>query len=64
MHDNQDLTLARVIRVLEERLRPAVHSHPHPLELAAYRVGGEPIPVAEGLAADYRTEPRGVVGFG
>lgn len=54
MHDNQDLTLARVIRVLEERLRPAVHSHPHPLELAAYRVGGEPIPVAEGLAADYR----------
>ncbi len=54
MHENQDRTLARVARVLEERLRPAVHSHPHSLELAAYRVNGEPIPVAEGLAAGYR----------
>lgn len=53
MHDNQDLTLARAARVLEERLRPAIHSHPHPLALAAHRVGGEPIPVASGLAADY-----------
>ena len=53
MHDNQDLTLARVARVLEERLRPAIHSHPHPLALAAHRVGGEPVPVASGLAADY-----------
>lgn len=53
MHNNQDLTLARVARVLEERLRPAIHSHPHPLALAAHRVGGEPIAVASGLAADY-----------
>ncbi|MFT4217834.1 MAG: glycoside hydrolase family 38 C-terminal domain-containing protein [Micropruina sp.] len=53
MHDNQDLTLARVARVLDERLRPATHSHPRPLTLAAHRVGGEPIPVADGLAAEY-----------
>ncbi len=54
MHDNQDLTLARVARVLEERLRPAIHSRPHPLALAAHRVGGEPIAVAAGLAAAYQ----------
>ena len=53
MHNNQDLTLARVLRVLEERLRPAIHSRPHPLTLAAHRVGGEPIAVADALAADY-----------
>ncbi len=58
MHNNQDLTLARVIRVLEERLRPAIHSRPHPLMLAAHRVGGEPIAVAAGLAAEYApTQP-------
>ncbi len=53
MHDNQDLTLARVTRVLEERLRPAIHSWPRPLTLAAHRVGGEPVPVAYGVAAGY-----------
>ncbi|MFT4293945.1 MAG: glycoside hydrolase family 38 C-terminal domain-containing protein [Micropruina sp.] len=53
MHNNQDLSLARANRVLTERLRPAIHSHPQPLALAAHRVGGEPIPVADGLAAEY-----------
>jgi alpha-mannosidase len=59
MHDNQDLTLARATRVLAERLRPAIHSSPHPLSLEAYRVGGEPVPVADGLAADYSPCPVG-----
>ncbi|WP_354002772.1 hypothetical protein [Microbacterium elymi] len=53
MHDHQTLTIARARRVLEERLRPAIHSDPHPLELAAHVVGGEPIPVAEGLSGPF-----------
>ncbi|MFT3798357.1 alpha-mannosidase [Microbacterium sp.] len=53
MHDSQQLTIGRATRVLEERIRPAVHSQPHPLALEAFRVGGEPIAVAEGLSADY-----------
>ncbi len=59
MHDNHDLTVARVTRVLQERLRPAIHSHPHPLAIAAHRVGGEPVPVAEGLAAEYEPTSAG-----
>ncbi|MDR2931001.1 MAG: glycosyl hydrolase-related protein [Propionibacteriaceae bacterium] len=58
MHDYADLTLARAHRTLEERLRPAIHSHPHPLMIHAYRVGGEPIPVAQALQATY--EPAAV----
>ncbi|MFC4334213.1 alpha-mannosidase [Salininema proteolyticum] len=53
MHDNQDLTIGRITRVLAERLRPAVYSDPHPLQIAAHVVDGEPIPVAQGLEADY-----------
>ncbi|MEZ5086436.1 MAG: glycoside hydrolase family 38 C-terminal domain-containing protein [Tessaracoccus sp.] len=54
MHENQSLTVGRVTRVLAERLRPAIYSDPHPLELAAHVVDGEPIPVADGLAAEYQ----------
>ena len=53
MHENQTLTIGRVKRVLDERLRPAVYSDPHPLSIASHVVDGEPIPVSEGLAADY-----------
>lgn len=53
MHDEQALTLGRVSRVLEERLRPAIYSDPRPLEIARHVVDGEPIAVADGLAADY-----------
>ena len=58
MHENQNLTFGRVARVLEERLRPAIYSQPHPLDIASHAVGGEPIPVEDGLAAVY--EPIGV----
>ncbi|MFT4217554.1 MAG: glycoside hydrolase family 38 C-terminal domain-containing protein [Micropruina sp.] len=54
MHDNLDLMLYRARRVLAERLRPAIHSTGHPLQVASFRVNGEPIPVADGLAASYR----------
>lgn len=53
MHTNQALTIGRVTRVLDERLRPAIYSDPQPVEIAEHVVGGEPIPVADGLAADY-----------
>lgn len=53
MHENQTLTFGRVTRVLEERLRPAIHSQPHPLEIASHTVGGEPIAVEAGIAAEY-----------
>ncbi|WP_417563445.1 alpha-mannosidase [Microbacterium sp.] len=56
---DQKLTIDRATRVLEERLRPAIHSDPHPLELGAHRVGGEPIPVAEGLAGPFAPTPVG-----
>ncbi|MGV1005786.1 MAG: alpha-mannosidase [Candidatus Nanopelagicales bacterium] len=54
MHENQALSIGRVTRVLGERIRPAIHSSPHALEVASHRVGGEPIPVREGLAAEYQ----------
>ncbi len=53
MHEFQDLTFGRVRRVLEERIRPAIHSRPRPVSIAAHRVSGEPVPVADGLSADY-----------
>ena len=59
MHAEQSLTIGRATRVLEERLRPAIHSQPHALELAAHAVGGEPIPVAEGLAGPFAPMPVG-----
>ncbi|MFT3861027.1 alpha-mannosidase [Micropruina sp.] len=59
MHDNLDLMLYRARRVLAERLRPAVHSPGQRLEVASFRVNGEPIPVAQALAADYRPSTVG-----
>ena len=59
MHAEQSLTIGRATRVLEERLRPAIHSRPHALELAAHVVGGEPIPVAEGLDGPFAPMPVG-----
>ena len=53
MHEFEAVSLGRAHRVLEERLRPAIHSARTPLRVAAHVVDGEPIPVAAGLAADY-----------
>jgi alpha-mannosidase len=59
MHDDRVLTEQRLERVLRERIRPAVHgavvtSDAVPLEVAAWHVPGEPVPPAEGLAAEYQ----------
>ncbi|MGW0732565.1 alpha-mannosidase [Streptomyces sp. NPDC002851] len=55
MHDDRALVEARLKRVLDERIRPAVYPESVPLTVAAWTAPGEPVPVAEGLAA--RHEP-------
>jgi alpha-mannosidase len=59
MHDDTSLTVGRVKRVLEERIRPAIHSASVPLDVEIHELPGEPIAPAEGLALDYAP---GVVG--
>ncbi|MFJ8858860.1 alpha-mannosidase [Streptomyces sp. NPDC102451] len=50
MHDDRTLVEARLKRVLDERIRPAVHPESVPLDVAVWNAPGEPVPVAEGLA--------------
>ena len=50
MHDDRSLVEARLKRVLEERIRPAVYPESVPLEVAVWHAPDEPVPVAEGLA--------------
>jgi alpha-mannosidase len=54
MHEDRVLVERRLDRVLSERIRPAVHADRVPLELAVWRVPGEPAPVADALAASYQ----------
>ncbi|WP_030878251.1 alpha-mannosidase [Streptomyces sp. NRRL S-1868] len=51
MHDDRTLVEARLKRVLDERIRPALYPVSVPLEITAWQAPGEPVPVAEGLAA-------------
>ncbi|MCG6495489.1 glycoside hydrolase family 38 C-terminal domain-containing protein [Kitasatospora sp. A2-31] len=51
MHDDRSLVESRLKRVLDERIRPAVHPESVPLEVSIWTAPGEPVPVAEGLAA-------------
>ncbi|WP_431893813.1 alpha-mannosidase [Nonomuraea sp. bgisy101] len=51
MHDDRELVEARLKRVLDERIRPAVYPESVPLEVAVWHAPGEPVPVAEGLSA-------------
>ncbi|MGW9085208.1 alpha-mannosidase [Streptomyces yangpuensis] len=53
MHDDRSITEHRLRRVLHERIKPAVHSSPLPLTVERWDAPGEPVPVAEGLAAPY-----------
>ncbi|WP_188196971.1 alpha-mannosidase [Nonomuraea sp. SYSU D8015] len=53
MHDDRQLVEKRVARVLRERVAPAVYAASVPLELAAWHVPDEPVPVEEALAASY-----------
>ncbi|GAA2447356.1 alpha-mannosidase [Streptomyces mauvecolor] len=51
MHDDRGLVEARLKRVLDERIRPAVYPESVPLDVAVWNAPGEPVPVEEGLAA-------------
>ncbi|PRX97073.1 alpha-mannosidase [Allonocardiopsis opalescens] len=53
MHDDRRLIEERVERVLRERIRPAVHRAVAPFGIEVWHAPGEPVPVAEALAADY-----------
>ncbi|WP_432561229.1 alpha-mannosidase [Kineococcus sp. SYSU DK003] len=53
MHDQRQAVEARLGRVVAQRIAPAVHSSPVPLEVAAWHAPGEPVPVADGLTAPY-----------
>ncbi|MFD5414268.1 alpha-mannosidase [Streptomyces nojiriensis] len=53
MHDDRSITEHRLRRVLKERVKPAVHSRAVPLTVERWEAPGEPVPVAEGLAAHY-----------
>ncbi|MEU5418042.1 glycoside hydrolase family 38 C-terminal domain-containing protein [Streptomyces sp. NPDC020667] len=52
MHNDRSITEARLKRVLDERIRPAVHPESVPLAVSVWNAPGEPVPVAEGLAAE------------
>ncbi|MEV7278737.1 glycoside hydrolase family 38 C-terminal domain-containing protein [Streptomyces sp. NPDC093111] len=54
MHDDRGLVEARLKRVLDERIRPAVHPVSVPMRIGVWEAPGEPVPVAEGLAAEPR----------
>ncbi|GAA2313907.1 glycosyl hydrolase-related protein [Streptomyces kunmingensis] len=54
MHDDRALIEARLRRVLDERIRPAVYPLRHPLTVTVWTAPDEPVPVAEGLAAPAR----------
>ncbi|MBB4893239.1 alpha-mannosidase [Streptomyces olivoverticillatus] len=51
MHNDRTITEARLKRVLDERIRPAVYPESVPLDVTVWHAPGEPVPVAEGLAA-------------
>ncbi|MET9912460.1 glycoside hydrolase family 38 C-terminal domain-containing protein [Streptomyces sp. NPDC006476] len=53
MHDDRSLIETRLAQALEDRIRPCVHPRSVPLEVQAWSAPGEPVPVAEGLAAPY-----------
>ncbi|MGW1074142.1 alpha-mannosidase [Streptomyces sp. NPDC002537] len=52
MHNDRSITEARLKRVLDERVRPAVYPESVPLAVSVWNAPGEPVPVAEGLAAE------------
>lgn len=54
MHDDRVQVELRLTRLLEERVRPAVHARKVPLTVRVWHVPGEPAPVAQALAAPYR----------
>jgi alpha-mannosidase len=59
MHDDRLRVEQRVERILRERVRPARYAATAPLAVAAWVVSGEPVPVADAVAATYEPMPLG-----
>ncbi|GAA2677795.1 MULTISPECIES: glycoside hydrolase family 38 C-terminal domain-containing protein [Actinosynnema] len=59
MHDDRLLVERRLARVLDERIRPAVHDERRPLAVERWHAGSAPVPVAAALAADYEPTATG-----
>ncbi|MCA1220427.1 alpha-mannosidase [Streptomyces sp. 8L] len=53
MHDDRRIIEARISKLLDRTVRPALYSAARPLTLDAWHVDGEPVPVADALAASY-----------
>ena len=59
MHDDHLVAEGRLARALRERVRPALYSASLPLDVCAWHVDGEPVPVGQALAARYEAFPLG-----
>ncbi|MFC0431587.1 glycoside hydrolase family 38 C-terminal domain-containing protein [Kutzneria buriramensis] len=53
MHDDRSLLDERLTRTVRQRIRPEVYGAAVPLRLEVWAAPGEPVPVAEALAAEY-----------
>lgn len=53
MHQNTQLTLDRARRVLEERIRPAIHAAKVPFTVTAVQLPGEPEPAQQASQRDH-----------
>ena len=53
MHDDRGIIEERITRVLDHRLRPAIHRASIPLSVEAWQAPGEPVEIAEALGASY-----------
>ena len=63
MHDNRRQVEERVERVLRERIRPAVYAATVPMDVEAWHVPDEPVPVQDALAASYEPFAVGTENF-
>src|SRR2546423_6202990 len=61
VHDNRRQVEERVERVLRERIRPAVYAATVPMDVEAWHVPDEPVPVQDALAASYEPFAVGTV---
>jgi len=53
VHDDRELVETRIRRTISDRIRPHLHGPGRPLEVTAWHVPGEPVPVAVARDADY-----------
>jgi alpha-mannosidase len=59
LRPEDSIRVGRIVRVLNEFVRPRRHGPSVAVEVAAHHLHGEPVPAAEALGADYRPFPVG-----